>query len=111
MKIRIVVLGPFSPSSPRRHPNSDLDRPPGALRGRPAGHRPGTARRGRGADGDRAAGVYKGRPPGVDRAQVRELRRQDMRPGAIAKTLGCRRATVYNVLGDTTTHGPLDAAE
>jgi hypothetical protein len=25
--------------------------------------------------------------------------------------LGCCRATVYNVLGDTTTHRPLDAAE
>ncbi len=47
----------------------------------------------------KAEGIYKGRPTTIDAVQVRELKAGGMSAAAIAKTLGCGRASVYRVLG------------
>jgi DNA invertase Pin-like site-specific DNA recombinase len=49
----------------------------------------------------KAAGVYKGRPASIERAKVRELKAQGMRPVDIAKTLSIGRASVYRMLEDS----------
>lgn len=46
----------------------------------------------------KAAGVYKGRKPTVDRAAVRQLRREGLGASAIAKQLKIGRASVYRAL-------------
>lgn len=50
-----------------------------------------------GIDKAKAAGVYKGRKRAVDPKRVNELLGQGMKPGAVAKELGCSRMTVYRL--------------
>jgi DNA invertase Pin-like site-specific DNA recombinase len=45
-----------------------------------------------------AAGKYKGRPVSIDAGEIRRLS-AEMGAGAIAKSLGIARSSVYRVLG------------
>ncbi len=46
----------------------------------------------------KAAGVYKGRVPSVDRARVRQLQAEGLKPPQIATKLGIGRASVYRAI-------------
>jgi DNA invertase Pin-like site-specific DNA recombinase len=52
-----------------------------------------------GIDAAKARGVYKGRPVTLDHTKIIDLHRKGSGATAIAKTMGCSRAAVYNVLG------------
>ncbi len=43
----------------------------------------------------KAAGVYKGRKRSVDPERVRQMLSEGMKPGQVAKALGCSRMTVH----------------
>jgi DNA invertase Pin-like site-specific DNA recombinase len=49
----------------------------------------------------KAEGVYKGRKPSVDKARVRELIGQGIRPSMIAKQLKIGRASVYRAMNES----------
>lgn len=51
----------------------------------------------------KAEGVYKGRKPSIDTAEVRRLKAEGVGPAEIARRLGIGRASVYRVLGETST--------
>ena len=58
-------------------------------------------RRERQAEGIAAAkkrGAYRGRKPSVDRDEVRRLSSEGLKPGQIARELGCSRSTVWRIL-------------
>jgi DNA invertase Pin-like site-specific DNA recombinase len=46
----------------------------------------------------KAEGRYKGRPPSLDRAAVRRMQADGLRPTAIAAQLGIARSSVYRLL-------------
>jgi DNA invertase Pin-like site-specific DNA recombinase len=64
-----------------------------------------------GVERGKAKGRHRGRPKGIDHAQIRELRRGGMMLKDIAKVIGVSRMTLWKILGDTSTHRPLDAAD
>jgi hypothetical protein len=57
-----------------------------------------SARQRAGIEAAKARGVYKGRKARVDRRAVTELRKEGLGATAIAKSVGCGRASVYRVL-------------
>jgi DNA invertase Pin-like site-specific DNA recombinase len=46
----------------------------------------------------KSEGRYKGRPPSLDRAAVRAMRTEGVKPTAIALRLGIARSSVYRLL-------------
>jgi DNA invertase Pin-like site-specific DNA recombinase len=46
----------------------------------------------------KSEGRYKGRPPSLDRAAVRRMQAEGIRPTAIAEKLGVARSSIYRIL-------------
>jgi DNA invertase Pin-like site-specific DNA recombinase len=50
-------------------------------------------------------GVYEGRKPTLDRARVRQMAKEGIGPGKIARELGMARSSVYRLLEEGRDHG------